>query len=109
LRCAARLAAAVACMISAPPALGAWAICNREIVSEPAIAKTELEAKRLALADWTEKARRDGEAFTRWQLAWNRRLTCEPADSGLYQCTALGRPCRISQTPPAPGSERLKP
>ncbi len=87
----------------------AWAICNATIESGVVIADTELEGKRRALADWVEQARSGGVAFTRWQLAWNRRLICEPEADGRVRCVARGRPCRISQVPPPPGSDVLRP
>jgi hypothetical protein len=93
----------------APRAEAAWAICESTLTGASATAETELEARQNALAAWVEQARALGVAYTRWQLAWNRRLSCEAAEAGQVRCTARGRPCRISQVPPAAGSEILKP
>ncbi len=97
------------CLYASPQAEASWAICADPLTGAAITAKTELEAKQKALADWVEKAGALGVAFARWQLAWNRQLTCEPAGDGTVRCVARGRPCRISQTPPPPGSEMLKP
>jgi hypothetical protein len=99
----------LALLSAAPRAEASWAICLDTLTGAAMTARTELEAKRKALADWVDKAGTQGVAFTRWQLAWNRQLTCEPVGDGQMRCVARGRPCRISQTPPAPGSEMLKP
>jgi hypothetical protein len=100
---------ALAMLGVSPQAEASWAICTEMLTGTPATARTELEAKQKALVDWVEQARAQGVAYTRWQLAWNRQLKCEPSSEGQFRCIARGRPCRISQTPPPPGSEILKP
>lgn len=86
----------------------ATALCAAMLAGETMEAAAEVEARRLALQSWTERAGELGIEFTRWQLAWNRRLSCEPAGGGPFRCTARGRPCRISQVPPPAGTRVLK-
>ena len=106
-----RLLATIVIVVFCPLQRGeaSWAICGDMLTGAAITAKTELEAKQKALADWVDKARTLGVAYTRWQLAWNRQLTCEPVGDGQIRCIAHAMPCRISQTPPPPGSEMLKP
>ena len=89
-------------------ASAAWLLCEAMLTTDAAAGANELEAKRNALAEWTMRAGTHGVAYTRWQLAWNRRLTCDAHPGGGHRCVARGRPCRVSQTPPPPGAERLK-
>ncbi len=103
------VAAALLVVWPSPRADASWAICEGMLTGATIIATTELEAKQKALADWVDQSRAIGVAYTRWQLAWNRRLICDAADGAKVRCTARGRPCRISQVPPPAGSEILKP
>lgn len=98
------------CLLAAhaPAARAAWVICDDMIEGDTASAETEPEARRLALANWVQKASVLGVAYTRWQLAWNHRLTCT-SEAGAVRCSARGRPCRVSQLPPPQGSTVLKP
>ena len=87
----------------APCAHAAVGICGEELGSKLAAAPTELEAKRSALDSWREGARLLGEGYTRWEIAWRRRIECTRLPDGRFQCQALGRPCTIQQVPPPPG------
>ena len=60
---------------------------------------SELEARKKALAAWTAEARKHGEAFTAWRLAWQKTLECGRMPQGGFQCRAVGRPCGISNVP----------
>lgn len=97
-----------ALMAAQAPAQAAVAICAEMLAGETIEAPVEIEARRLALQSWTERAAKIGIEFTRWQLAWNRRLSCELM-SGGHRCVARGRPCRFSQLPPPAGTPILKP
>ncbi len=91
------------------PAAAAVALCQPLLIGEPAEAATEPDARRAALADWTVRAKAIGVEYTRWQLAWNHRLSCATVPTGQVRCIASGRPCRISHAPPPTGTPRLKP
>ena len=99
----------LAIWMAGPAAHAATALCAEMLVGDTSDAATEIDARRLALRSWTDNAGQIGIEFTRWQLAWNRRLTCTPLSNGTVRCTARGHPCRISQGPPPPGSRPLKP
>lgn len=76
------------------------AVCKPLHSGEPAEDKSEAIAKARALESWTSGARLSGEAFTRWGIAWNRRLECNRTDAGTYRCQASGHPCSIRHVPP---------
>lgn len=86
----------------------AWAFCGRMIDGAPATSNDEIEARRQALDAWLVEAGRLGVAYTRWQLAFDRRLACTRTPDGAHTCRAHGRPCRISQVPPPPDAEWLR-
>ena len=44
------------------------------------------------MADWLEKAKQIGPGYTRWELAYNRRLDCKRGERGAFQCQAVGMP-----------------
>jgi hypothetical protein len=95
--CAA-VSAMLALAAAAAPATAAVNECVAEIAGQRVAAKAELEAKKLALADWIAQARKLGEGYTRWQIAFNRRFDCQPAPPGV-SCQAIARPCMIKQVP----------
>jgi hypothetical protein len=88
-------------------ARAAMALCERLHVGEVVEDKSEEVAKRRALESWVSRAAKYGEPYTRWGIAWNRRLDCARTDTGLFRCTASGRPCSIRQVP-APDAIRLR-
>lgn len=89
---------------TAAPVPAAVRLCLDPLEGRPAEAHRELEARRLALADWTAEARRLGPGYTRWQLAWDRAITCSRTPAGAFRCQASGRPCTIRQIPLDPGT-----
>ena len=100
-----RVAAAMvagASLTSAAPARAAVSVCADVLTGKLAVARTELEAKRAALASWREGARLVGEGYTRWEIAWKRRIDCRKLSDGRFQCQAIAQPCTIAQVPPAP-------
>jgi hypothetical protein len=103
------VAIVVAMVIPPAPIQAAWAVCDVMLVGEAVVTKTDVDGKRLALLNWTERAKQIDIAYARWQLAWNRKLACEPQVDGQFRCQATAMPCRISQTPPPRGSEILRP
>lgn len=86
------------------PANAAVSICESQIQGKTAEAKSELEAKKAALDDWLQQAKKHGPEYTRWQIAFDRRIDCTKTAAGLYHCQAVGKPCAAKQVPPAPGS-----
>ena len=86
--------------LAAPAARAAVYECAAELAGKPIEARTELEARRLALMDWTEQARKLDPAYTRWQIAYNRRIDCSGAPAPGFKCQAIGRPCMVKQVPP---------
>ena len=97
-------------IVRQPPAANAAVrICHGSVSSGVKEAGTEAEAHRLALTAWTEIAKSYGEAFTRWELANNRRLACSRMSTGGFRCLATGGPCGISQVPPDPRLLKKRP
>ena len=90
--------AGVLCLGNAP-ATAAVNECLEELAGKHAEAKTELEAKRLALQDWLAKAKAIGPGYTRWQLAYDRRIDCQQPAPGMFRCQAIALPCTIKQVP----------
>ena len=83
----------------ATPASAAVRDCKPSLSSVTVVEKTEVEAKRKALQDWLTKAQQIGAGFTRWELAYNRQITCVKNAGGGFQCQAVGMPCTIQQAP----------
>lgn len=81
-------------------------LCADTVISAMHEAANEPEAKKLALAHWQRLAGAHGPGFTRWNLAWNRRLLCEKTARGAFKCQASGAPCTIQQVPPPPGETK---
>jgi hypothetical protein len=77
----------------------AMALCERLQAGEVAEDKSELVAKQRALESWLSQARKYGEQYTRWGIAWNRQLDCARTDTGSFRCKAVGRPCAVRQVP----------
>lgn len=87
------------------PTHAAVAACKALYVGEEAENSSELLAKKRALESWSKGAQLHGEQFTRWGIAWNRRLDCTRTAAGTFRCQAAGHPCTIQQVP----SENLIP
>src|SRR4029077_4569181 len=77
----------------------AMALCERSHAGEVAEDKSELVAKQRALESWLVQARKYGEQYTRWGIAWNRQLDCARTDTGSFRCKAVGRPWASGQAP----------
>jgi hypothetical protein len=75
-------------------------VCEPSHAGQVAEDKSELEARKRALASWAALAVRNGEQYGRWGLAWNRQLDCAPTGAGTFRCKAVGHPCTIRQVPP---------
>jgi len=75
-------------------------VCSDVLSGKLAEAATELEAKRAALQSWRDGARLVGEGYTRWEIAWKRRIDCKRVADGGFQCQAIAQPCTIQQVPP---------
>jgi hypothetical protein len=88
-------------------ARAAMALCERSHAGEVAEDKSELVAKQRALESWLVQARKYGEQYTRWGIAWNRQLDCARTDIGSFRCKAVGRPYAVRQVP-VDGAIRLK-
>ena len=89
------------------PASSAVRQCEPLLSATAAVARTEIEARRQSLQDWLAKAKQIGPGYTRWELAYNRRIECQKAASGGFQCQATAMPCTIKQVP-APDLQPLK-
>ena len=95
-----RVLAALATAVFAPePAAAAVGLCQQLAVGEPSAAPSEVDARRAALASWTRLAEAHGPGYTRWAIAWGRRIECQRTADGGHSCRASGRPCTISQVP----------
>jgi len=79
-------------------AAAAVRVCYPSISSEVMSAATELEAKKLALLQWQEKASKYGPAMDAWRLAADKALKCYPGPKG-FDCVAIGEPCIIQNNP----------
>ena len=61
--------------------------------------RLSLEARRQVLVAWVTEARKHGEAFSSWRLAWQKTIECGRRPDGAYQCRATAKPCAIVQVP----------
>ena len=75
-------------------------LCKCAHAGEVTEDKSEPRARKLALESWVAHARRHGEGYTRWGIAWNRQLDSTRTDAGLFRCKANGHPCTVAQVPP---------
>ena len=92
-------AAGVAAMVwYASGAEAAVRHCAPRIEAAADDATSEQAARRQAMANWTELARRIGQGYTRWQLAENRTVQCARIPGG-FRCRAGAAPCTVSQDP----------
>lgn len=101
------VALALTAGLAAPAARAAVNECIAELAGKSVEARTELEARRLALLDWTEQARKLDPSYTRWQIAFNRRIECTGGPASGFKCQAIARPCMVKQVP-APDAVPLR-
>ena len=93
------LAVASLAALTAVPVNAAERPCFPAVLVFATSPKSELEARRLVLVAWANEARKHGEAFTSWRLAWQKTIECGRQPDGAYQCRANGKPCAIVQVP----------
>ncbi len=62
-------------------------------------ARSEREARALAISAWVTAAGVHGERYVGWHVAIDKSLTCSQASDGQYKCLAKALPCTISQVP----------
>lgn len=91
-------------MAAAPEGRAAVLLCHAAVSSGIQEAKTEREARALAISAWMTEAAKYGQAYTAWRNAAGKFYNCSQAASGMYQCVAKAEPCGVSQVPPAPGT-----
>ena len=82
------------------PARAAVGVCKPLHAGERAEDKAELAAKARALESWVAGAKQHGAEYTRWGIAWNRRLGCTRMPDGKFSCRAEGHPCTYQQVAP---------
>ena len=87
------------CFLLPRIALAAERPCFPSILVFATSAKSEIEARKLVLVAWTNEARKHGEAFASWRLAWEKSIECGRLPSGAFQCRAVAKPCGIVQVP----------
>ena len=92
-------AAGLAALYPLPAAEAAVRTCRPAVSGALAEAKTEQEAKRIALDSWVARAGQYGAAYASWRMANNKRLACRAGGNGVIRCQATGRPCAIAQNP----------
>ncbi|MDX2258388.1 MAG: hypothetical protein NW205_05670 [Hyphomicrobiaceae bacterium] len=90
--------------LSVGPARAAVRVCAASVAGAPAVAASEAEAKKAALADWTAKARSADIEHPLWRTAYRKSLTCTGGEPGTFKCSATAMPCEIRQV--APGTSR---
>lgn len=81
------------------PSIAATRPCLDVIITFGTDPASELEARKKALVAWGNEARKHGEAFAAWRLAWQKTLECGLMPKGGFQCRAVGKPCGISHVP----------
>lgn len=92
--------------------LGAWLMPIASTSSEAAVrlcklavegqgdAASEMEARRLALADWHAKAAAAGIQHATWRLAYGKAIVCTKGGKAGNLCKVVAEPCTVSQVPP---------
>lgn len=92
--------AAAAFLLDAParPADAAVRTCHPSLQSDVFTAATELEAKKLALEQWRQRAARLGPGYDGWHIAVEKVLKCFPKGAA-FECIAVAQPCVIQQNP----------
>ena len=95
----ASLALAKLAAMTTSPAAAAKRPCFPVVLVFAASPTSELEARKQVLAAWSTEARKHGEAFSSWRLAWQKSIECGRRPDGVYNCRAAGKPCAIVQVP----------
>lgn len=96
----ARLALLVSVLISSANAGHAAVLLCMEPHTVTASDSRKEVAHQAAVTAWrSEVEATHGKAFTRWQLAFNRNVSCVINTNG-FSCTTTGRPCTVRQVPP---------
>lgn len=72
--------------------------CGERVQSNVVTAPTELAGKKLALAQWRERAAKFGTGSDGWHVAAEKTRKCFPKDGG-FECMAVGLPCVILHNP----------
>jgi hypothetical protein len=92
-------AAGTATVCAAPDSEAAVRMCRPVVSGAVGEAKTEQEAKRVALESWAARAGRYGAAYASWRTANHKRLACRAGGNGVTRCQATASPCAIAQNP----------
>jgi hypothetical protein len=92
-------AVATAIVSPAPDAAAAVRVCRPAVSGAVGEGKTDLEAKRLAVASWATRAGQYGAAYASWRIANNKKLICTAGGHGRMRCQATANPCTIVQNP----------
>lgn len=87
--------------ITVSPAAAAARECKPPVLGDVAEAAREVDARRLALAEWKRRVAPLGKSYENWRMATQKRLACKPTADGTYRCAAYASPCRIRQNPRA--------
>ena len=77
-------------------------LCHPAVSSGLQEARTEQEARALAISAWMTAASVHGQAYSAWRQAAGKFYNCIKTASGSYQCLAKAEPCGVSQVPPKP-------
>jgi hypothetical protein len=72
--------------------------CGERLQSEVVTASSELEGKKLALAQWRAQAAKLGSGYDGWHVAVEKALKCFPKGA-QFECMAVATPCVIQQNP----------
>lgn len=83
-------------------------LCKAHVTSKVTSATSERAARRMAIRDWTEKAKASGIAHPSWRIANFKVVRCVPW-AGRFECVAHAAPCTIKQKmPKSPKRKRRK-
>jgi hypothetical protein len=92
-------AALLLLLIPQRPASAAMRVCGDVIARAGEDRGSERMARQRAMEQWIAAAAAVGPAFSRWQLAIGRSLSCLVLPDGTHRCQAYAQPCGISQVP----------
>lgn len=62
-------------------------------------ARSEQEARALAISAWVTAASSHGERYAGWRVAIDKLIACSATADGRFWCLAKATPCTISQVP----------
>lgn len=86
-------------------AFAAVRVCKPHVTSALTKDRSQKNAKRRAIQDWTAKAKAAGLKHPSWRIANNKVLKCV-SRAGFFECIAHGAPCTIKQKAPTPRKRR---